>query len=179
MVAQHLSGSGVFVGRHCNRPGSHGFRRIHARSGTESPVRTRSGVRPTCCLPSHGCRSSRSSMQPKPATRTQPSRCQSAAFTNTEIPKFRGVTCLYQYRQVFDAIVKSNGWDDDMVALQLLSHLEGNALNVALLVPEAQRASPTGLVSALNYGLQGDWRITDANSIRLSAGMVRTRPYTR
>ena len=37
-----------------------------------------------------------------------------------------------------------------MVALQLLSHIEGDALNVSLLVPEAQRATWIGLVSALS-----------------------------
>ena len=31
----------------------------------------------------------------------------------------------------------SNGWDDVTAALQLLSHLDGDALNVALLVPES------------------------------------------
>ena len=41
-----------------------------------------------------------------------------------------------QYRQVFDAIVRLNGWDDAMVALQLLSHLEGDALNVHCRSPE-------------------------------------------
>ena len=40
-----------------------------------------------------------------------------------------------QYRQVFEAIVSSNGWDGVTAALQLVSHLEGDALNVALLVP--------------------------------------------
>ena len=34
--------------------------------------------------------------------------------------------------QVSDAIVRLNGWDDATVALQLLSHLEGDALNVGL-----------------------------------------------
>ena len=38
---------------------------------------------------------------------------------------------------MFDAIVLSNGCDDATAALQLLSHLEGDALNVALLVPES------------------------------------------
>ena len=58
---------------------------------------------------------------------------------------------------MFDAIVKSNVWDDDTVALQLLAHLEGDVLNVALLVPETQRATRSGLVGALNdhYGLPG------------------------
>ena len=74
-----------------------------------------------------------------------------------EVPKFSGLTSWDQYRQVFDAIVHSNGWDDATVALQLLSHLEGEALNVALLVPEAQRATRAGLVRALteHYGSPG------------------------
>ena len=42
-------------------------------------------------------------------------------------------------------IVLSNGWDDAMAALQLLSHLEGDALNVALLVSASRRTSRTGL----------------------------------
>ena len=45
------------------------------------------------------------------------------------------MTSWEQYRQVFDTIAQSNGWDDATAALQLLSHLEGDALNVALLVP--------------------------------------------
>ena len=56
-------------------------------------------------------------------------------FTSTKVPKFGGATSWEQYRQVFDAIVLSNGWDDATAALQLLSHLEGDALNVAVLVP--------------------------------------------
>ena len=48
------------------------------------------------------------------------------------MPKFSGATSWDQYRQVIDAIVRSNGWDDATVTLQLLSHLEGDALNVAL-----------------------------------------------
>ena len=62
-----------------------------------------------------------------------------------------------QYRQEIDAIVHSNGWDDATVTLQLLSHLEWDALNVVLLVPGAQRATRAGLVRALtdHYGLPG------------------------
>ena len=58
---------------------------------------------------------------------------------------------------MFDAIVRSNGWDDATAALQLLSHLEGDTLNVALLVPESKRASRVGLVGALtaHYGSPG------------------------
>ena len=56
-----------------------------------------------------------------------------------------------------DAIVRSNGWDDATLTLQLLSHLEGDALNVALLVPEVQRTTRIGLVRALtdHYGSPG------------------------
>ena len=51
----------------------------------------------------------------------------------------------------------SNGWDDATAVLQLLSHLEGDALSVALLVPMARRTSRTGLVDALSahYGSPG------------------------
>ena len=67
------------------------------------------------------------------------------------------LTSWDQYRQIFDAIVKSNGWDDATVALQLLSHLEGDALNVTFLVPEVTRVTRIGLVGTLtdHYGLPG------------------------
>ena len=80
-----------------------------------------------------------------------------AAFTMTKVPRFGGTTSWKQYRQVFDAIVLSNGWDDATAALQLLSHLEGDALNVALLVPMSRRTSRTRLVDALSahYGSLG------------------------
>ena len=77
-----------------------------------------------------------------------------AAFTTTKVPRFGGTTSWEQYRQVFDAIVRSNGWDTDTAALHLFSHLEGDELNVALLVPISRRLSRTGLVDALSayYG---------------------------
>ena len=80
-----------------------------------------------------------------------------AAFTTTKVPRFGGTTSWEQYRQVFEAIVLSNGWDDAMAALQLLSHLEGDALNVALLMPMSRQTSRTGLVDALSahYGSPG------------------------
>ena len=43
-----------------------------------------------------------------------------------------------------------NGWDDVTAALQLLSHLDGDALNAALLVPESQRAMPEFLMNSLS-----------------------------
>ena len=79
------------------------------------------------------------------------------AFTTTNVPRFGGTTSWEQYRQVFDAIVLSNGWDNETAALQLFSHLEGDALNVALLVPMSRRLSRIGLVDALSahYGSPG------------------------
>ena len=51
----------------------------------------------------------------------------------------------------------SNGWDDVTAALQLLSHLDGDALNVALLVPESQRVLSGVLMTSLSehYGSPG------------------------
>ena len=79
-----------------------------------------------------------------------------AAFTMTKVP-WSGGTSWEQYQQVFDAMVLSNGWDDATAALQLLSHLQGDALNMALLVPMACRTSRKDLVDALSahYGSPG------------------------
>ena len=71
------------------------------------------------------------------------------ALTTTKVPRFDGTTSWEQYHKVFEAIVRSNGWDNDTAALQLFSHLEGDALNVAHLVPLARRLSRSGLVDAL------------------------------
>ena len=43
-----------------------------------------------------------------------------------------------------------NGWDDVTAALLLLAHLDGDVLNVALLVPESQRAVPEFLINSLS-----------------------------
>ena len=86
-----------------------------------------------------------------------PRRPRQMTFMSTKVPKFAGVNSWEQYRQVFDAIVLSKGWDDATAALHLLSHLEGEALNVALLVPETRRSSRVALVEALTeyYGSPG------------------------
>ena len=80
-----------------------------------------------------------------------------AAFTTTKVPRFDGTTSWKQYRQIFEVIVRLNGWDNDTAALQLFSHLEGDALNVAHLVPLSRRLSRSGLVDALtaHYGSPG------------------------
>ena len=82
---------------------------------------------------------------------------QHVAFTSTKEPQFAGTTSWEQYRQVVDAIVLSNGLDDAMATLQLLSHLEGDALNVALLVPVPRRASRMGLVDVLSEHRFAGW----------------------
>ena len=53
--------------------------------------------------------------------------------------------------------MQSNGWDNDTAALQLFSHLKGDALNVAHIVPLARRLLRSGLVDALtdHYGSPG------------------------
>ena len=80
-----------------------------------------------------------------------------AALTTTKVPWFSGSTSWEQYQQVFDAIVLSNGWDDATAALMLLSHLQGDALSVALLMPMPRRASRKELTDALSshYGSPG------------------------
>ena len=45
------------------------------------------------------------------------------ALTTAKVPRFDGTTSWEQYHQVFEAIVRSNGWDNDTAALQLFSHL--------------------------------------------------------
>ena len=71
-------------------------------------------------------------------------------FTSTPVPRYDGISDWDQYREVFEAIVCSNGWDELTAALQLLAHLDGEALNVALLVPEGQRRRPGVLLKTLS-----------------------------
>ena len=80
-----------------------------------------------------------------------------SGFTSTSVPMYAGKFSLDQYRQVFEAIVCSNGWDGVTAALQLVSHLEGDALKVALLVPASAWVLPGVLVGALSehYGSPG------------------------
>ena len=80
-----------------------------------------------------------------------------AAFTTTKVPWFDGSTSWEQYLQVFEAIVLSNGWGDATAALQLLSHLQGDALSVALLTPLPLQATRKELTDALSshYGSPG------------------------
>ena len=90
------------------------------------------------------------------ATRPVP-LVRQAALTTTKVPWFNGSTSWEQYLQVFDAIVLSNGWGDATAALQLLSHLQDDALSVALLIPMPLQASRKELTDALSshYGSPG------------------------
>ena len=94
-------------------------------------------------------------------TRTPSQRPQQTMFASTKVPKFAGVTSWEQYCLVFDVILQSNEWDDPTAALQLLSHLEGDALNVVLLVPETQRASHDDLVRALSAYYRSTGQLAD------------------
>ena len=67
-------------------------------------------------------------------------------FTSTPVPRYAGGSNWDQYREVFEEITCSNGWDE----MQLIAHLDGEALNVALLVPEAQRRRPGVLLKTLS-----------------------------
>ena len=60
----------------------------------------------------------------KPATSQVTQAPRRAALTTTKVPRFYGTTSWEQYHQVFEAIVRLNGWDNDTAALQLFSHLE-------------------------------------------------------
>ena len=70
-------------------------------------------------------------------------------FTNTALPIFSGAECWFKHFHIIQAIIKSNGWSEETAALQLLAHLKGEALNVALLLPKEKRESWTGLVNGL------------------------------
>ena len=94
-----------------------------------------------------------------PAVAPRPPRW--SGFTSTPVPRFSGKSNWEQYRQVFEAIVCSNGWDDVTAALQLLSHRDGDALNVALLVPESRRVVPGFLIKSLSEHYTSPGRLAE------------------
>ena len=71
-------------------------------------------------------------------------------FTNTAVPRFDGTGCWQQHLLVFQAIMKLNGWSPDTAALQLFAHLDGEALQVALLLPDKIRDRWKDLVDTLS-----------------------------
>ena len=90
-----------------------------------------------------------------PASSSQTTRL--SGFTSTPALRYSGKSSWEQYRQVFEAIACSNGWDDVTVAIQLHTHLDGDALNVAILVPESQWVLSGVLMKSLSehYGSPG------------------------
>ena len=89
--------------------------------------------------------------QPDLALDGRPALRHPHRFTSTAVPRFYGTVCWHQHKQVSNATAESNGWDDRMAALQFFGHLEGKALNVALLLPEDQRNSPQGLSNVESF----------------------------
>ena len=49
--------------------------------------------------------------------------------------------------------MKSNGWSEGTAALQLFAHLDGEALNVALLMPKGEREKWEGKSSQVKSNL--------------------------
>ena len=94
-----------------------------------------------------------------PAVAPRPPR--RSGFTSTPVPRFSGKSNWEQCRQVFEAIVCSNGWDDVTAALQLLSHLDGDALHVAILVPESRRVVPGFLIKSLSDHYSSPGRLAE------------------
>ena len=78
-----------------------------------------------------------------------------ARFTSTPVPRYSGKSNWEQYREIFEAIVCSNGWDDVTAALQLLSHLDGDALNLA------QRVVPGFLINSLSDHYNSPGRLAE------------------
>ena len=93
------------------------------------------------------------------AVALRPSR--RSGFTKTPVPRYSGRSNWEQYREVFEAIVCSNGWDGVTAALQLLSHLDGDALNVALLIPKSRRVVPGLLITSLSDHYNSPGRLAE------------------
>ena len=60
--------------------------------------------------------------------------------------------------------------------LQLLSHLEGDTLNVALLVPESKRVTQAGLVGALSVHYGSPGRLADRRQFEKTTRAVAEDP---
>ena len=71
-------------------------------------------------------------------------------FANTAVPRFDGTGCWQQHLLIFQAIVRSNGWSPMTAALQLFAQLNGEALNVALLMPVKERERWKDLANGLS-----------------------------
>ena len=86
-----------------------------------------------------------------PAVALRPPRW--SGFTSTPVPRYSGKSNWEQYREVCEAIVRSNGWDDVTAALQLLSHLDGVSKGGArifdkVVIRPLQRSRASGRIQA-------------------------------
>ena len=126
------SGSDILEG-HYDRPPEEGYSDMHS-SGQPHDVH----VAEELCSPSEHLEKAVARLQQDiadyraelelnrtqtPAVSTRPPK--RSGFTSTSVPRFSGKSNWEQYRQVFEAIVRSNGWDSITEALQLLSHWTG------------------------------------------------------
>ena len=94
-----------------------------------------------------------------PAVDRRPPR--QARFTSTPVPRYSGKSNWEQYREIVEARVCSNGWIDVTAALQLLSHLDGDAHNVALLIPESRRVVLGFLIRSLSDHYNSPGRLAE------------------
>ena len=93
-------------------------------------------------------------------------------FTDTEVPVFSGgEEGWYRHIHIVQAIIKSNGWSEETAALQLIVHLKGEALDVALLLKKKVRETWAGLVQGLTAYYQSPGRL--AGLRRQFAGALR------
>ena len=83
-----------------------------------------------------------------PAVSTRPPKW--SGFMSTSVPRFDGTGCWQQHILIIRAIMKSNGWSMTTAALQLFAHLDGEALHVALLMPDKIRERWKDLVTGLS-----------------------------
>ena len=82
-----------------------------------------------------------------------PASRQPGRFTNTAVPRFYGTVYWQQHQQVFnecDSKIEQLGGMRRRHCAPLFTHLEGEALNVALLMPEGERATGEGLSQGLS-----------------------------
>ena len=68
---------------------------------------------------------------------------------STPVPRYSGKSNWEQYREIFERLCVPTVGMMSRRALQLVSHLDGDALNVALLIPESWRV-PGFLIKSLS-----------------------------
>ena len=92
-------------------------------------------------------------------------------FTNTAVPRFDGTGCWQQHLLVIQAITKSNRWSPDTAAIQLFAHLDREALQAAILMPDRIRECWKDFVDELSayYNTSGRLAATFATELGILA----------